>query len=976
MQDDQKVTIHGYCLNGMDCNLINVLVANNQECKQDLPQVIVVMDVSSSMGHLASVALNGAIPRLMLEAGYASNAKIHVITFGSNTNVFLINGEIPTVRSLQNYYIEASGATYMHGVFAILSTCLAQYTRQRVVVIAISDGEVADMQDIIKACDQYTATPSIAYVDVVMIRLKTSRNGEPDTRSLACLSKFSTVAKNCIHDVEFGLTNDEVESKLIAVCFPHLIHNKATVLLQADGIKRLPIDIDISKISINSGENICFLLPKSRSHILVDDVVTPIQMCEKMSASVLTTFCDHAQQRIKLEQVIGNEVRVMQMWFKKFDSHVSNIGSNDAAIPNIQSRIRQFTRQCNKLVKSQLQAVLETTNIQKLRDLNLQQRADYLRESTSTSLAKRAAKTKQQHEDQGETNTLQQQVARVLQVQFVCQDNDPNIVSFYSVSNNADLFETLLHENVQVENMDDLDVIRIFGLLGICYEAPIRDWIDPYTFRVTNVFDGSFYLSVNDLRDANCTKTSDGKYAELKAPGTNCVITGVLPLRKLNPQLFDCIFHLAPKLFEAHTSINMRRMLAPVRSDLLGERIGLLMYFMRQGITYQWQRDVFEDVLTQLKMLMELPMNKQEFAFLNQLLTTNTSLRKHLTGANAISCIEKVMIALLTHTTSLDASYLQSVMQDLFEFDAYHVARHIFADRVARDSILQEMFLIDVKDCLNWLPLKNLEYITDDAKRVVVLRELSSQLACEHVVLNYVHAIHFMQTSDKMKWLPKQQHFANYYKQIMMSDDESKEMFHIDNMTQLLLVVAAINSPSEQDRMLDIDLCQQQTIIKIMQEYYADFYQKQANLEMQRRDDQKLTTVVYLLAKTNDFEKFLFELKENIPNQQHRGCALLLNELKMNCKICPLFCEKLKLLLTGRSVGGDIMWGGGNFHNDFWQYETFFDFYVWQTLVNMRQDLGVWQYRSSNESNRHGHCNSNPSNWALNVYGKSKGKYQ
>ena len=106
-------------------------------------------------------------------------------------------------------------------------------------------------------------------------------------------------------------------------------------------------------------------------------------------------------------------------------------------------------------------------------------------------------------------------------------------------------------------------------------------------------------------------------------------------------------------------------------------------------------------------------------------------------------------------------------------------------------------------------------------------------------------------------------------------------------------------------------------------------------------------------------------MNENISNRQHAGYALLMYEM---LKSQTIDSDKLALLITGRTSNNEVLFAEGNFDEQFWTFEKYFNHDKWQTLIQLRQEYGIYRYRSSNLPNRSGHCNSNPSHWALHIY--------
>jgi hypothetical protein len=81
----------------------------------------------------------------------------------------------------------------------------------------------------------------------------------------------------------------------------------------------------------------------------------------------------------------------------------------------------------------------------------------------------------------------------------------------------------------------------------------------------------------------------------------------------------------ALQIFELHASVNMRCMVSPVRSDMLGERMAIMCHIMHLQSATQWHHEVFDDMKTQLNMLLDLAANAEEFAPLLEKLAQPTA---------------------------------------------------------------------------------------------------------------------------------------------------------------------------------------------------------------------------------------------------------------------------------------------------------------------------------------------------------------
>lgn len=1030
-----------------------------------LPYIIAIIDTSSSMGNLVTAVLNGAIPNALIAQGYPKNALVDVITFASNSTYF----PHQTVRILQNSCLHGGGETYMAGIFPILKSrflSLQGKGENNIHIICVSDGLLMDGRETLKAANDLKAsTLFAANIEVTMIRLKTSEVGEPDTRALACLGQFATSNEQpAICDIETrGISHNSLVDRLQAVFIEHMRapregKKSVTVISSTNSLRRSPQDVRTNQLVFvptpmlddpNGRSHFFFLLPPhaTQQKLLIDNSSFSIVIKPKMNLSLLEQFCNYCMTQLRLQIVIGNDLAVMQHFFTQLDSFFASQEMNTIAteeidnyhghnndgkrFETIRNRIRSINCTYKKKIREQILAVLQLANQDKLLHLNMtqQQAADYLRTSTSTSLAKRTMKHQTQQLERGEKDSIKAQAVNILQIfekeQEACKETNVEDKSFYSLYNNEETYLELLsslndnevedeiknnlpqqHQEERksrfitvVGKMQDMDILRLIGLLGICYNHQIGDVIDPYTFHIKKFFGASAYLSLADLRDANLKRLNE-ENANLYAPGTTTTITGVLPLRFLNPHLFDILWFNGMKLLEMHSSINMRRMMAPVRSDSLGERIGLLFCIMRKNANLQspisnYDEKVFEDVFTQLKMLLQFPMNKEEFAPIFEIFEQQKCIRDQLTGANCISCIQKPMIALLQIAPTLPLNYIVDVLHIFFEFDAYHKARHYFSSAKERHEFIHKLFQIDENSMVEAFPLNQFPDIpmvsSNGVHRHIVLEEKLQAMVREHIVsVPTFENLHDSYVQMQTNWMPKSNHYIGYYRFLTRNHPEQKQQqisFQICRRKWCLALVSATMCAEEQDRIVEnksitFDWNNEESenafITNIVQKYYLDFYRKQANIELTRRDNVVLNTQIHLMVKLDtDLDMFIESLNEYIPNRDHSGYPILLHDLLSSLSVrkenSSLDSAKLYVLITGRDFrehkkedDAKIVYCSGNVDVNIRSFRDKFTKPVWDTIEAILKNSSLYRYRASDKPNSHGHCNSNPSMWALN----------
>lgn len=976
--------------------LIEIRNANTLETKAEMPTIVVVMDMSGSMGDLPTNVLCGCVPDAMEQAGYnLEETQVHVITFAAYASVLLNHGQALTAQELRNNYYRGNGNTNMNGVFELLKPELIY--NKHVCLFGISDGEIQDILETLHAAQQCYKSYA-THIDVMMLRLKTSQGANPDTRALACLGQFGTNGIHSIHDIityDGSKWTDRLTSLLKSNMNPqHMLR------VTANGIRRTPCDEPTDMLYLPIENTIVFLAPSSTSMIAIDgtdehkyEVVSSVTLSE----SALQFFCDYASSKIELQQILGYNTTVMQHWFTKFDS--LTLDSNGATPPkkDLRERLEQLKCKMSSYIKTAIHDVLTLANQDRLRNLNRtqQEAADYLRQSSSTALARRNGKNLQQQQSRGETDGIAQQATRMMHEYKLLQQlqDQSQECSFYSIYSNKDVFDCIA--DADFSSLTDINILRLVGLLGVCYHHVPNDFVDPYVFHVHDMLGGG-YLNVADLREANSQKIN-GQTAELCAPGSQITITGVVPLRCLDPQLFDLMFQHGLKLLEAHSCLNMRRMLAPVRSDMLGERIGVLMCIMNkygksqlQQEVSTWDQVVFDDMVTQLKLLLDKQPHKSEYAILVSKITNSESIRDMLTGIDCISCIQKPMIALLCHcfkNPDVDQNYISQTLCMLYEFETYHRARYAFNELEQRGDALLDVFGIDLKKMLTWFPIKELPYIqacdNNGIRRHEALREhirsimnKDTQWFSESQQYFSITTIH----GQRANWMPDPNCYRAYFQFLTQCDTSRLNMFDIITPYRVSMsMVAGIYASEEKHRIIDgqnqmfvwNDVDSENAFVRrLIQHYYFDFYEKEAKLELDRRDNQRIMTQIYSMARgcLNE-QEFCDLLQKTIPNREHTGYGVLLRELIEYAHHDSHFTNKLAVLITGRTFQeGKEVFAQGNFDPKFWSFESYFTPAAWNILVERKHTYGIYQYRESNTKNRHGHNNNHPSEWAVTIY--------
>jgi len=165
-----------------------------------------------------------------------------------------------------------------------------------------------------------------------------------------------------------------------------------------------------------------------------------------------------------------------------------------------------------------------------------------------------------------------------------------------------------------------------------------------------------------------------------------------------------------------------------------------------------------------------------------------------------------------------------------------------------------------------------------------------------------------------------------------------------------------------------------------VQHEYELYYQAEVEKNNLKREREIISRLVDDLYATEDINEFIQLLRDGtkfkdviykIANTEHFGYPMLRDLLIDNSGYVPLHAEKIKYFMLACDDDGNTIWNNGNvLRDDITDYESVYSnlglINEWNVLRTIHKTKSIHRYRESDLANRHGHCNSNPSYWALN----------
>ena len=140
-----------------------------------IPEFVIIMDISGSMGNLVKKYINIIIPEVLSNLNYQLKP-ITLITFSGNSNSYNYN-----IDQFKSSNINSGGTTLVSGAFEKLIIYFSQFSKKNSLrILTISDGQIFDKENAINIINEIYST----YYGQFPINSRCVRvgNDDPDTR--------------------------------------------------------------------------------------------------------------------------------------------------------------------------------------------------------------------------------------------------------------------------------------------------------------------------------------------------------------------------------------------------------------------------------------------------------------------------------------------------------------------------------------------------------------------------------------------------------------------------------------------------------------------------------------------------------------------------------------------------------------------------------------------------------------------------
>ena len=1015
-----------------DEKLLVLNVSENDHSPEDISTVPTrsrlwaIVDRSGSM--------QGAFNRAMRTIGDMAESLrvpyVKIFTFDSVSETYDM-----TPNQLKSCTLTSRGSTNMKRTIEDLVAALNSIDGESIQLLVISDGDVFDKNSVL----QYTRgmehrIHTNNYIQVVGVRLFTSGYGNPDTQAITSIFTLNNHPHAASELYEMQIQNHRgrvAGGYHISQFDPVLAHLLETSTVEThifaapDGclVRRYPWDEPSTEARLVPGMN-CVILTgdiNTFTTVEIDDDHVQVTEAQLESEQDLADFLRAIESNIRNWKVLGtHEMHVSAAigFVKKLQSYFETRYNDPVLSCTLRSRIKVLRRVALAREKSITQAILQLENKIGVDRLNSQQQADFLRQLNKDHRSARSIAKRSRFSDVSELeNALSEGLVNLCEgATRLPESTDVDVLptSFYSVCDNNDAMEMIVEARTEISSMTTEEMLQCVGINGLAVDVHIGNYADPWQIRVNEVYDGC-YLGQNDLWCAHVqagpSVTGDSGIpmaaSSLCPPGrSGKAITGVDPIRQSDaPEAFD--LYMRNGVFnQIHSSITMRRVIAPLPDDALALKTATIYRQIQQifGPTRSSSAELGNGLVdggsdcnpSELK-VKELIQNIETLRHQAQFTRTFDNLKAHIhsenfaayfTGDMDVSHVLKVIAFLLSYDRVVELD-LPKIFRAMFSLGMYHQLRKdTHKDLTERQTLRDDILGIDLdthrttaQEPFTEEPTDVTVYDTYDLEDMTTktrwYRKFFHELVNVLKVLSVIRDVDISDRDDVAAAI------------IELSQVPSTEFIQVDCDCKLYTAAHTVQALQCTEMKHRVDVADRQVLLPellteadcvavisdAVRAVYQEDYDRQ--LSRKKKEEKRILTEqrVADALNTDSMETFTNIMTTWIPRANYPGFMEIHDSLLDTNLTVPLRRAKIWFICIGRDKDGDEVWNNGNVAPDLFSFRTIFknsaddgilewNDLTWNKLMEIRKQFCKHTYRLG-MSNRFGHSNSCPSWWAL-----------
>lgn len=975
---------------------------------KELPEMVVILDVSGSMdGHVQRI-VNKILPDMLLNLGYKNNSMITIIAFTDFATLKThMVGDLPILteyKALNRTYMSKAIEKLKMYFDALKAKMLNGYTvNTNIRILSISDGELHDQDTTVRDASALSVTLKDFRISSQAVRYFTSANGQPDTRGLSSVLQLSTVATPKMCDIAADRVDVNMTIATIASLFSaDGLMNCVKIASDTKCMKTTPWGTASNIIQVSEGENTIWFdsLPQT---ITLNNKFVPITMNSLNKDNfndVLKTQIDFYMTQLKVLKVVDSKESITKIeqiitYFKDLEEQLFVTESKFLSDGTLNGRIKYFKSVIEKRAKSIATRMSQIASDERVAKLNSAQQAEYLRTLDVSKNSKALARIAEKHAGdadlidiiRGEISKMHQHLSELDELDEDNQDLYPR--SFYSQSSTIDGIRGLcsfVDDGVLKSTTLD-DIVQMSNIVGVPCVSPDGDYPDPMVWRVTSIYPGSF-VALSDL----CTvETLMRRPNGIKMPGTNQTFNNVIPY-------FPCDkLHLfykkyAPTLLDVIAGVGMRRILAFVPMTH-GYTLVAAVWKMVEILSKPENRSEYNCLVFKVLLKSFRTVVGKHFEHINPhlLKEQDPKLSFYIQNNGMTNMFSSLIDLIQTKQTQ----NLQRIMRAIYSYEYYQVTRREAKRENAVNPVeyaenkLYELINgnIDMKNVLQPTDMFTLDHENLTFYDTHVINEqLFNTILGQAWYVDYVAIVPGLIEAaladnfvEAIRALPS---LTDEYVCQTMGINYPLKDFKYHNMVMGFRYNTKYDRVDDEKELMktpDISTFKDgdEFIRKIVRKKYSDKYHSLVQFKHCDEKNVVCNTLVDNLINASTIDEFHNLLTHGfaiagvhyaIANTTSNGAKSMLDKLADRHLDVPLRLEKIRSVVVAHDDDDNVLWNNGSIINNISHFKELFieegRLDLWESLTEKYRSRPFHTYRNG-PANRHGHSNDLKSYWAL-----------
>ena len=884
---------------------------------------VLILDCSGSMGNWVQRSVS-AWQQALKAQHYEEEDEVHIIEFESETKM-----SSHKVKDLNMLDLRNRGGTYMAGVVFELETVLNKYKREPVSIWVVSDGQIFDQQlfkdSMLRTLGRFFNSPDIS---VLGVRLCLGSN-DPDVQAMSAVGLLST-RQFQLHDLQVtsDLGQDLERLTSILETMGNQREERVSVSMYYARLLRRPGEEAKKSLVVENKDWFMIKNANAKTEIKINQEPTDIELFpENENLAVLEKFASKNYSRLMQEKIAGlydnaNYISALEELFEDLEKMTTEVNKEMAANTtdlSTSSRALEIKRKMAKQQKTIRTRIAELHNMNVIESMSGHMKSELLRSLGSgrgdMKLLKRFVKT----ENGKDPTQMMEDAVRKCKMalpQLATEKDIETETCFFSKESSLEsalvAIESFGNESSEV---DPDSLLTVFGLHGLAIKHKADNYTDPMRIGLNQGLGDTIHKVYTNV----CLNQSVLWYAkenchDIKAPGFDDVITGVVPIKSWNHPAVWKLFCIDTQIGALQTSAHLRNVLTPLPKDRQAFTASLLLKMMAAWENpTEIEAKMMADVLGSIQWIHQNDISKSIAVGLQgpeplASMSTGNNLASDLAPFAQVLC-DSTLLAFLAEPESwrlwralvantvywtvrreIGSKEPQEVLKKLLGFSATHSRQPLPDDQDEPEDIVFHD---------QW----------DEVAASLYVGKLNSKLTklYQNILL----------LATKFKDAGKTISPSIFQSNPTNSADFLTNMVGMDfNLFSFVETVKTFEAKSETERygeestgFFDNEEKARNYLRGVVRGFYKREYQDLLKLKQSRVKAAKLKDFL-LSFRAMPFKEFVIQLQENVPNQASLGITELLELVVEDVKKMVDPASKVELLLTGRYE--ENIWNNGS----------------------------------------------------------------